>query len=98
MLALVALLSDLKMDTHVLMNLLRQLVEPFRKLLLLAFEGECRRIVQAETYQPLEVQVIPYQYALIEVFVEKGGALWEGRGGGYFFYFLNACLLVKRSV
>lgn len=56
-LALVALLSDLKMDTHVLMNLVRQLREPFRKLLLLAFEGECRRIVQGETYQPLEVQV-----------------------------------------
>lgn len=56
-LALVALLSDLKMDTHVLMNLVRQLKEPFRKLLLLAFEGECRRIVEGETYQPLEVQV-----------------------------------------
>lgn len=58
-LALVALLSDLKMDTHVLMNLVRQLKDPFRKLLLLAFEGECRRIVQGETYQPLEVQVRP---------------------------------------
>lgn len=56
-LALVSLLKDLKMDTHVLMNLVRQLREPFRKLLLLAFEGECRRILQGETYQPLDVQV-----------------------------------------
>ncbi|CAM9436333.1 unnamed protein product [Ascophyllum nodosum] len=55
-LALVSLMRDLKMDTHVLMNLIRALKDPFRKLVLLAFEGECRRIVQGETYQPLEIQ------------------------------------------
>lgn len=60
-LALVSLMRDLKMDTHVLMNLVRALKDPFRKVVLLAFEGECRRIVQGETYQPLEIQVgLPY--------------------------------------
>lgn len=57
MLALVALLDDLNMDTAALMDMLRLLREPFRRLLVVAFEGECRRIVQGETYQPLEVQV-----------------------------------------
>ena len=32
-----------------------QLKDPYQKLLLLAFEGECRRILQDETFQPLEV-------------------------------------------
>ena len=56
-LALVSMMHDLKMDTHVLMNLVRALEDPFRKLVLLEFERDCQRIVQAETYQPLEIQV-----------------------------------------
>lgn len=57
-LALVSLMRDLKMDTHVLMNLVRALKDPFRKLVLVSFEEECQRIVQGETYQPLDVQVL----------------------------------------
>lgn len=56
-LALVSMMHDLKMDTHVLMNLVRALEDPFRKLVLLQFERDCQRIVQSETYQPLEIQV-----------------------------------------
>lgn len=56
-LALVSIMHDLKMDTHVLMNLVRALKDPFRKLVLVEFEAEARRIVQGETYQPLDVQV-----------------------------------------
>ena len=57
MLALVSIMHDLKMDTHVLMNLVRALKDPFRKLVLVEFEAEARRIVEGETYQPLDVQV-----------------------------------------
>lgn len=56
-LALVSIMHDLKMDTHVLMNLVRALKDPFRKLVLVEFEAEARRIVEGETYQPLDVQV-----------------------------------------
>ncbi|CAM9165011.1 unnamed protein product, partial [Scytosiphon promiscuus] len=57
-LALVSIMHDLKMDTHVLMNLVRALKDPFRKLVLVEFEIEIRRIVEGETYQPLDVQTI----------------------------------------
>ncbi|CAM9304499.1 unnamed protein product [Ectocarpus sp. 6 AP-2014] len=55
-LALVSIMHDLKMDTHVLMNLVRALKDPFRKLVLTEFEADIRRIVQGETYQPLDVE------------------------------------------
>jgi hypothetical protein len=56
LLAMTQLGRDLDLDTRSLMDMLRQLKEPYQKLLLVAFEGECRRILSGETYQPMEIQ------------------------------------------
>ncbi|CAM9400088.1 unnamed protein product, partial [Phaeothamnion confervicola] len=55
LLALAHVAVDLKMDAHVMHDMMRRLVAPFQNLVLLAFEGQCRRALQEETYQPLEV-------------------------------------------
>lgn len=56
LLAMANLAPNLDLDKAPIMELLRKLRDPYQKLLLLAFEGECRRMTQEESYQPLEVR------------------------------------------
>ncbi|KAG5180361.1 exocyst complex component 6 [Tribonema minus] len=78
LLAMAKLASDLDLDCRPLMELLRKLKDPYQKLLLLAFEGECRRILQEESFQPLEI-VSEAEVSALRLMTVTSEGLHEGR-------------------